>query len=92
MVKANSFIISEFLTRFYYNLFTIWKPFSPTVDLQIGLSLVEVVAGVREEAVERGDEDVEDELGRVEGGVGAEVGDVRNLKPFILLENWNIKL
>ena len=50
---------------------------------------MEVVAGVREEAVERGDEDVGDELGRVEGGVGAEVGDVRNLKPFILLD-WII--
>ena len=74
MVKANSFTISELLTRFCYNLFTwtIWKPFSPTVDFNSVWEL-EVVAGVREEAVEREDEDVGDELGPDEGGVGAEV-------------------
>ena len=43
-----------------------------------------VVAGVREEAVERGQV-----VGGGDGVVGAEVGDVRDLKTFILLEMLN---
>ena len=88
MVKANSFTISEFPTRFYYNLFTQINNMNIHLT-NWRLSTVwelGVVAWVLTEAVERGDEDVGDEFG-LEGGVGAEVGDVRNLKPFILLED-----